>query len=276
MDLLSYWQLRERPFETVWDSRFFFPSRAHDEALQRLRYLAAEQTMNIGLLTGEIGCGKTLTCAVFREQLDAARYCVATFDHVRFHFEDIIMGLLTALDEPIPPGASRFILWQLLGNALDRLEQSGRHCLAIFDEAQDFDTETLRELKALTNLNGRGRAPITLVFTGQPELQQHLATVPSLWQRVGLRFHLRALTREESDAYLIHRMRVAGHDDGHVFSEEALSYFFWKSGGVPRELNRLAKLAIEHAWVSGQGQVAFEAVDAIHTDEAQHCLVTAL
>ncbi len=276
MDLLNYWQLRERPFETIWDSRFFFSSRAHDEALNRLRYLAAEQSINIGLLTGEIGCGKTLTLAIFREQLDPARYCVACFDHVRFDFEDIVRGLLTVLDEPVPMEASRLVLWQTLGAALDRLEQSGRHCIAIFDEAQDFDIETLRELKGLSNLNGSGRSPITLIFTGQPELQQHLATVPSLWQRIGLRFHLRALTREESDAYLTHRMRIAGHGDGYVFSEEALSFFFWKSRGVPRELNRLAKLAIEHAWVSGQDQVAFEAVDAVYNDEAQHCLLTTL
>lgn len=276
MDLLSYWQLRERPFETIWDSRFFFPSRAHDEALNRLRYLAAEQSMSVGLFTGEIGCGKTLTCAVFREQIDLSRYCVAAFDHVRFGFEDIVLGLLAALDEPMPLGAGRFTLWQTLAAALDRLEQSGRHCIAIFDEAQDFDVETLRELKGLTNLNGRGRSPITLIFTGQPELQQHLASVPSLWQRIGLRFHLRALKREESDAYLAHRMRIAGHGDGHVFSEEALSFFFWKSRGIPRELNHLAKLAIEHAWAGGQAEVAFEAVDALYNDEAQHCLVPAL
>jgi len=276
MDLLTYWQLRERPFETVWDSRFFFPSRAHEEALNRLCYLASEQSMNIGLLTGDIGCGKTLTCSVFREQLDPARYCVAYFDHVRFDFEDIVMGLLSALDSPVPPGIGRFALWQCLVMALDRLEQSGRHCIAIFDEAQDFDANTLRELKALTNLNGRGRAPITLIFTGQPELQRHIATVSSLWQRIGLRFHLRALSREESDAYLAHRLRVAGHGDGGVFTEEALSYFFWQSHGVPRELNRLAKLAIEHAWVSEHDRVTFDAVDAIFNDEERHRLVPAL
>lgn len=276
MDLLTYWQLRERPFEAVWDSRFFFPSRAHEEALHRLRYLAAEQTMNIGLLTGEIGCGKTLTCAVFREQLDPARYCVAAFDHVRFDFEDILAGLLAALDEPMPAGAGRFALWQSLGSALERLQESGRHCLVIFDEAQDFDTQTLRELKGLTNLNGRGRAPLTLIFTGQPELQQQLAAVPSLWQRVGLRFHLGPLTSDESEAYLAHRLRVAGHGDGLVFAPDALLFLFGKSRGVPRELNRLAKLAIEHAWVTGQDQVSCDAIDAIFHDEARHCLVPVL
>ena len=39
MDLLAYWNLRERPFEPTWDTRFFFQSRDHDEALNRLTFL---------------------------------------------------------------------------------------------------------------------------------------------------------------------------------------------------------------------------------------------
>jgi general secretion pathway protein A len=241
-----------------------------------LQYLAAEQTMNVGLLTGEIGCGKTLTCAVFQEQLDPARYCVASFDNVQFGFDDIVAGLLQSLGEETPPGLSNLARWKLLSAALDRLAQTGRHCLVIFDEAQDFDPATLRQLKALTNLNGHGRATLTLVFTGQPELQQVIASIPSLWQRVGLRYHLRELTEAESYDYLAHRLRVAGHGNGLVFSENALSFLYQKSRGIPRELNRLAKLAIELAWVSEQDVLSADAIDAMLGDEERHCLVSAL
>jgi general secretion pathway protein A len=275
VDLLSYWQLNERPFEAVWDSRFFYPSQSHAEALHRLQYLAAEQTMNVGLLTGEIGCGKTLTCAVFEEQLDPSRYCVARFEHVQFGFDDIVAELLLALGEEDASALGPLARWRLLGASLDRLAQSGRHCLAIFDEAQDFEIETLRQLKALTNLNGRGRSGLTLVFTGQPELQQVIASVPSLWQRVGLRYHLRALSEAESYDYLSHRLRIAGHENGSVFSENALAFLFYKSRGIPRELNRLAKLAIELAWVSEEEVLSVEAIDAMLGDEARHCLISA-
>lgn len=271
MDLLAYWQLKERPFETVWDARFFFPSRAHDEALHRLRYLGTERTMSVGLLTGEIGCGKTLTCAVFRDQLDPDTYNVATFPNAGFGIDDVLAGLLDGLQVPVPSG--RLAAWRALESALNRSAAAGRHLIVMFDEAQDFEVETLRELKALTNLNGDGRALVTLVFAGQPELQGKIAQVPSLDQRVGLRFHLRALDRDETMAYLEHRLRTAGHATGKVFSETALEYIFRVSRGIPRELNRLAKLAIEHAWVAGAKDVTIAAVDAVVADHARHSLI---
>lgn len=276
MDLLDYWRLHERPFESVWDARFFFPSHAHEEARHRLSYLVAEQTMNVGVLTGEIGCGKTLTCAVFREQIDPARYCVASFNHVQFGFDEIVVGLLDALGEEVSSIANRFTLWQSLTASLDRLMQAGRHMVVIFDEAQDFDGETLTKLKALTNLNGAGRALLTLVFAGQPELQQHIAAVPSLAQRVGLTFHLQPFTREESDAYLQHRLRVAGNPSDQVFPEAARQRLFEVTRGIPRELNRYAKLAIEYAWVAGAAAVTPEAIEAIVADDARHSLVPKL
>ena len=36
MDLLRHWNLRERPFEATWDTRFFYAGPDHEEALSRL------------------------------------------------------------------------------------------------------------------------------------------------------------------------------------------------------------------------------------------------
>src|SRR5437667_231713 len=76
MNFLNYWNLRERPFEATWDTRFYFQSKAHEEALNRLCFLVGEQSMNMGMLTGEIGAGKTLTRAVFAQRLDPEQFYV--------------------------------------------------------------------------------------------------------------------------------------------------------------------------------------------------------
>jgi general secretion pathway protein A len=107
VDLLTYWRLNERPFEPTWDTRFFFEGREHDEALSRLGFLVSEQTMLLGMLTGEVGCGKTLTRAVFTDHLSADRFCVVTQENSSFRFNDLLELVLRALDGEPPNRPAR-------------------------------------------------------------------------------------------------------------------------------------------------------------------------
>jgi general secretion pathway protein A len=135
MDFLPYWNLRERPFEATWDTRFYFQSRDHDEALNRLGFLVGEKTMNIGMLTGEIGCGKTLTRAVFSQQLNRNEFEVVTQENSAFGFKDLLGAVLNTLD-PDGKGQNKFARCERLKRVAERLHAEGRHLVLIFDEAQ--------------------------------------------------------------------------------------------------------------------------------------------
>jgi len=275
MELLAYWKLRERPFEATWDSRFFYPSKAHNEALHRLHYLVSEGTMNVGMFTGEIGCGKTLTTAVFTERADRRRCEVAYMENAGFTFAEILSHLLRALGEDADPDEGRFRLYERFREALPRFYATGRHFVVVLDEAQEMNRDTLKDLKGLTNLNGGGRNMLTLLLIGQPELQSIVADLPPLDQRIGLRFHLRPLNRAETEAYLNHRLQAAGHQGGAVFAEDTLDEIYEATGGVPRELNRVAKLALEHAWVHDDTRVSHSSIAAVINDRRRHQLAPA-
>jgi general secretion pathway protein A len=269
MDLLDYWQLRQRPFEATWDTRFFYQSRDHEEALNRLIFLVSEQTMNIGMLTGEIGCGKTLTRAVFMERLESRRFEVVTQENSAFSFKDLLAGLLARLD-PDGSGQSKFVRYERLRRASERIHQQGRHLVLIFDEAQEMSPATLNELKLLTNLNGAGENYLTLILLGQPELRHRVAKCPPIDQRISLRFHLRPFNAEEAAGYIRHRLQMAGHPTGDIFCAEAVCLGHQFSKGIPRELNRLAKLALEYAWLRELPEVSTEAVETVIRDLARH------
>jgi general secretion pathway protein A len=269
MDLLAYWNLNERPFEATWDTRYFFRSRDHDEALNRLTFLVEERTMNIGMLTGEIGCGKTLTRAVFTSRLDPSRFVVVTQENSAFVFKDLLGALLQVLD-PQGKGQSKFIRCERLRMLAERIHSENRHLVLIFDEAQEMSATTLNEMKLLTNLNGDGRNFLTLVLLGQPELRAHVAKLPSIDQRISLRFHLHSLSISDCADYLRHRLRTAGHETGDLFPPDAVGKLFQGSKGIPRELNRLAKLALEYAWLCEMPCVPAVAVDAIVRDLSRH------
>ncbi len=269
MDLLAYWNLCERPFEATWDTRYFFGSRDHEEALNRLTFLVEERTMNIGMLTGEIGCGKTLTRSVFARRLDISRFQVVTQENSAFAFKDLIGAVLKTLD-PEGKGTSKFARCERLRRMAERIHKENRHLVLIFDEAQEMSAATLNEMKLLTNLNGDGQNYLTLILLGQPELRAHVAKLPAIDQRISLRFHLRPLTIDECSEYLRHRLKVAGHATGELFPADAVGKLFQASKGIPRELNRLAKLALEYAWLCEMPCVPGMAVEAIVRDLSRH------
>jgi general secretion pathway protein A len=271
MDLLAYWNLRERPFETTWDIRFFFQSRDHDEALSRLGFLVGEQTMLMGMLTGEIGCGKTLTRAVFTDRIDKQRFRVVVQENSAFTFTEMLGSVVQELDPTAAAGgSSKHARWERLKAVVEHLHEEGRHLVLIFDEAQEMTSATLNELKLLSNLNGAGMNYLTIVLVGQPELRTMVAKLPAINQRISLRFHLNPLDLEETGNYLRHRLKVAGHPNGIVFPPDAVERAFQVSSGVPRELNRIAKLALEFAWVKEFQEVSLEAVEAVIRDLQRH------
>ena len=269
MDLLEYWRLRERPYEPTWDTRFFFQGRAHDEALNRLSFVVGEQTMLLGMLTGEIGCGKTLTRAVFSRQLERSHFHVITHENSAFSFNDLLgLTLRALLGEETAVARNKAARWMQFEHTMKRLAAENRHLVLIFDEAQEMSASTLNELKLLTNLNGDGRSYLTLILVGQPELRKKIAQCPAVNQRVSLRFHLDALSLEESANYLSHRLVAAGHASGDLFDPNAVERAFEATQGVPRALNRLGKLALEFAWLHEYPRVTYAAVDAVARDSA--------
>ncbi|NQU11417.1 AAA family ATPase [bacterium] len=265
--LLEYWRLRERPFEATWDARFFFLSRDHDEALNRLLFLVGEQTMNMGMLTGQIGCGKTITRAAFAERLDPREFCVVTQENSNFGFKDLLIYMVNSLNGATAGSRmTKFALYERLRALVQKLQAEQRHLVLLFDEAQEMSLPTLNELKLLTNFNGAGQAVLTIILLGQPELRHKVAQLPAIDQRISLRFHLGPMTREEVAGYLEHRLRQAGREQGDLFTEEAVNRAHAVSRGIPRELNRLAKLALEYAWLQEMSRVTVDAVDTVALD----------
>jgi general secretion pathway protein A len=236
-----------------------------------LGFLVGEQTMLIGMLTGEIGCGKTLTRAVFTDRIDKQRFLVSVQENSAFTFTEMLGSVLLDLDPTAGScGATKHARWERLRKVVERLHADGRHLVLIFDEAQEMSSTTLNELKLLSNLNGAGVNYLTIILVGQPELREMVAKLPAINQRISLRFHLNPLDLEETGNYLRHRLRVAGHPTGDLFPPDATERAFQVSSGVPRELNRIAKLALEFAWVKEFSNVALDAVDAVIRDLQRH------
>src|ERR1043165_7468550 len=76
LDYTIYWELRAPPFDNVPDPRFYVPCSQHDVAHRWLSY-GIQARKGMLLLTGDIGCGKTLLSRRLILGLPPAQYDVA-------------------------------------------------------------------------------------------------------------------------------------------------------------------------------------------------------
>lgn len=282
MGYLEYWKLTEKPFEELCDTRFFFESDDHREALDRLLYLVKDRNMSMGLLTGEVGSGKTITKNVLIRSLPHHSFEVINFDYSNFSFNDLLFDIvqritfkdarLALIEEMEDPSRNdKYQLMQLFKKKLDvLLYEEKRHLVLIFDEAQQIEEPALDELKNLTNNFSRTENFLTIFFVGQPELREKIRRLKQVDQRIFLRFHLNNLDYNDTSRYIQHRLRVAGCERGTIFTSSGYESIFRNTGGVPREINRLCKLALNYGFAQNLNEISLDDIQIIIDDLQEH------
>jgi general secretion pathway protein A len=274
MGYLEHWKLTDRPFEEVCDTRFFFESEDHREALDRMLYVVNDRNMNMGLLTGEIGSGKTITKNVLTGSLPGQGFEVVSFENSSFAFLDLVYDCLRQLSSgnsrlqiDLPARNDKYLLMQAFKRLLEALfYEEHKHLVLVFDEAQQIEDRVLDEIKNLTNLSSPSENFLTIFFIGQPELRDKVKRLKQVDQRVFLRFHLNNLDYNGATGYIAHRLRVAGRDRDGIFSGPALERIFRFTGGVPREINRVCKLALNFGFAQELAMIGPEEIQIIIDD----------
>jgi len=267
---LDFWQLTRPPFDAVNEPAFFFESDAHGEALARLAYFVTDRTMGLAALTGEIGSGKTMTLRVLLNRLPPDLYGHAVLFTASGTFVEILAEINGHLrgdafrDAPAVGRAAAVAEFRHL--LREKIVALGRHLLIVLDEAQFLTPACLDELKCLTNPIDGGAPPVSLLLVGQPELKENLRSLPQVYQRLGLIYHLRHLQRAEVAAYLQHRLTIAGAARTDLFAAGCADLLFEFSGGCPRQINRICKLAVDRACLLRQNTIDHSLLNLIIAD----------
>ncbi|HET9644380.1 MAG TPA: AAA family ATPase [Burkholderiaceae bacterium] len=261
----SFFGLKQEPFSIAPDPRYLFMSDRHREALAHLLW-GLRGGGGFVLLSGEIGAGKTTVCRCFLEQIPP-RCNVAYIFNPKL---TVIELLQTVCDEfriacepriPGVPTVKDYV--DALNDFLLRTHALGRNNVLIIDEAQNLSADVLEQLRLLTNLETNERKLLQIILIGQPELRRMLThpQLEQLAQRVIARFHLRALSPAEIEAYIRHRLGVAGLSGPIPFDRPALERIAQLSRGVPRRINLLADRALLGAYATGKTRVGRSVVD---------------
>jgi general secretion pathway protein A len=239
---LEFYKLSVRPFGKTPDPGMLFLSRRHEEALARMEQ--AVEDRELFLLTGEIGSGKTTLSRSLLDRLPE-KFKPALIIHPSLSPNQLLRTVARRLGVDEPKYFKADLIEQI-SDAIFSLHQQQVCPVLIIDEAHLIPSrESFEEVRLLTNLQLDNENLMSVVLIGQPELLRRLEhpVYEALRQRIGIRFHLGPLEREEVAEYVRHRVKKAGRKD-ELFTPEAVELIRVYSAGIPRRINNIAANAL--------------------------------
>jgi len=252
---LSHFGLREVPFSLTPDPGFFYGYSGHQEALNVL-LVALQSGEGFIKITGEVGTGKTLLC---RKLLSAIGpdFRTAYLPNPLLTPFELHKALAQELALKTPAEATLHDLVKRITEALVVLHQHGQKAVLCIDEAQAMPAESLEALRLLSNLETEKQKLLQIVVFAQPEFNALMQGpgLRQLRQRITFSYELPPLDRAGVDGYVQHRLRVAGHSGGRLFSPAALDAISTASRGIPRLVNILCHKALMAAYGQGAAMI---------------------
>lgn len=241
----QFFGFNEYPFNVTPDPRFLYLSSTHNEALAHLRY-GIEQRKGFSVISGEVGCGKTLLCRTLLNALDENIFESAWMYSVQTSFEQLIRSILKEFGVPHASLPNEDHL-DYFNDFLLAKAHSGKEVILIIDEAQNLSYDVLESIRLLSNLETEKRKLLQIILLGQPELRVKLnqPQLRQLKQRILIYYELKPLSKVDAKKYIDHRISLVAKSPGlPKFSYSAISKIVSYSKGIPRVINNVCDKAL--------------------------------
>ncbi len=254
IDLLqAHYGFTRTPFGRDLAPGMLHRSAGHGEAVARISWCITDKAL--GVITGEVGSGKTVAIRAATTALDTSRHTVIYLGNPAVGARGIYATIVTALG-----GVPRFHKASLIPQAADALAaeeaEKGKRVVVVVDEAHLLAADQLEELRLLTNADMDSHAPFACLLIGQPTLRRKikLGTFAALDQRIRLRYSMPPMTDTETATYITHHLTLAGRSDT-MFSDDAINLIHQVARGLPRAVNNLAIQALIAAYATNKNIV---------------------
>ena len=200
--LQAHYGFSRMPFGRDLAPQMLHRSAGHGEAIARIAWCIGERAL--GVITGEVGSGKTVAARAATAGLDASRHSIIYLGNPAIGARGLYAAIVSALG-----GVPRFHKASLIPQAADALaaeeHERGKRVVVVVDEAHLLGADQLEELRLLTNAEMDSHSAFACLLVGQPTLRRRikLGTFAALDQRIALRFAMPAMTAAETGTYAV-------------------------------------------------------------------------
>jgi type II secretory pathway predicted ATPase ExeA len=218
----------------------------HGEAVARISWCVDQHAL--GVITGEVGAGKTVAVRAATAALDTSRHVIIYLPNPSVGVRGMLHHIVATLGQ-VPS----FYTATLAPQAADALAaehaERGRTPVVVIDEAHLLDNQQMEAIRMLSNHDMDSGSPFAALLIGQPTLRHRLrlGVLAALDQRISVRYNLAGMTADDTAAYLIHHLALAGRADT-LFSTDAVTLIHNAARGYPRAVNNLAINALTAAF----------------------------
>ncbi len=263
----EYWGLNRAPFDNVPDPAMYF--RAHqtvEQAVGEVLFAIEEGDEILAVVVGEVGLGKTTSLRVVLDSLDQDKYRIAFVTNPDVTFSMLLREINGQLMGQPCTIRRKDELLEAFNHILFETADEGKRVLIFIDEGNAFKPVNLESLRLLTNMQEDDRNLFTIILAGQPKLAKMLEAPAraNLFQRIGVYCHLEKMDSwEVVRDYIDHRLERAGRTEA-VFTDDAVKAIYeYSEQGVPRLVNKIAKLALKAGETNGSAIIGSDVVEAI-------------
>jgi type II secretory pathway predicted ATPase ExeA len=225
--LQAHWGFTRMPFGRSLAPSMLHRHDGHAEAVARIGWCIEQHAL--GVITGEVGAGKTVAVRAATASLDTSRHVVIYLPNPSVGVRGMLHHIVSALGQTPSFYTATLVPQAATALAAEHAER-GRTPVVIFDEAHLLDNAQLEAVRMLTNHDMDSGAPFA-----------------ALDQRISVRYALGGMTPKETGDYITHHVKIAGRADT-LFSHDAVTLIHNASRGYPRAINNLAVNALTSAF----------------------------
>lgn len=238
----SFFGFQREPFTPELEITEILATQAVEAFTERFDYVL--RLGAIGLLTGEVGAGKSTALRFAKSRLHPAQYHPLWLTATSGSILEIYRQLASALDSDTQ-SASRSTLLRIIRQGITELVRKKLQPLLIIDEASLLRLEVFKELHTLCQFEADSKPYLPIILCGQNnllDLLQYRSSLP-LASRIIARSHLEGIDLDQMQRYLAHHLAIAGVKT-QLFSPQALTAIQQGSAGLLRKANDLARGAL--------------------------------